>query len=145
MSGQESRKSRSAAILAGHHRDFLDGLRGLLESAVQTVYVVSDYASLLEGARRLRPVIIVMDFSFAARDFPQLIRDIADDSPTSRVIVLTTHDEASTTQLTLDAGVAGVVLKRCAGRDFQSAVDAVLRGEVFVSSDITRNGTQVSR
>jgi len=112
-------------------------MRGLLRSAVQTVYVVADADTLLEGAKRLRPALVIMDLSFASNDFAQLMQGIHDVSPASRVIVLTVHDELSTTRLTLEAGAAGVVLKRCAGRDLLPAVDAVLRGDTFVSPDMS--------
>ena len=145
-SSEEDRKlrSRSCAILADRHRDFSDGMRSLLKSAVQTVYVVADSDTLLEGAKRLRPVLIIMDLSFANNEFQRLIRSIFEVSPASRVIVLTAHDELSTTRLTLEQGAAGVVLKRCAGRDFLPAVDAVLRDEVFVSAELSA-GARVSR
>lgn len=138
-STEEDRKlrSRSCAILADRHRDFSDGMRSLLKSAVQTVYVVADSDTLLEGAKRLRPVLVVMDLSFANNDFPLLMRSILEVSPASRVIVLTAHDELSATRLTLEGGAAGVVLKRCAGRDFLPAVDAVLRDEIFVSPEMS--------
>jgi DNA-binding NarL/FixJ family response regulator len=49
------------------------------------------------------------------------------------VIVLSVHDEPVAVGQVLRAGAAGFVLKRTAGADLAAAVDAVLRGETFVS------------
>ena len=64
-----------------------------------------------------------------------LLREIAELSPTPRVIVLSVHDEATVARMALASGVQGVVLKRTIGSDFLCAVSAVLRGERYVSAD----------
>jgi DNA-binding NarL/FixJ family response regulator len=112
-----------------------EGVRGLLESAFQTVYVVADLESLQEGVQRLTPALIVLDLSLAGCDFAPVLQKIHELSPASWVIVLTLHDQAAVARHALAAGADSVVLKRCAGSDFMPAVDAVLRGEAFVSPD----------
>lgn len=125
----------TCAVLAERHSVLAEGLRGLLETAFDTVYLVADIESLREGARRLTPGLIVIDLSFAGPNFPDLLRRIRQQSPDTRVIVLTVHDEAAAVEKALAAGAEGVVLKRCAGRDLMLAVDALRRGERFVSPD----------
>jgi DNA-binding NarL/FixJ family response regulator len=50
-----------------------------------------------------------------------------------KVIVLSVHDEPAVYSQALGAGAAGFVLKRTAAVDLHAAVDAVLRGETYVS------------
>lgn len=125
----------SCAVLADRHTVLAEGIRALLETAFETVYLVADIESLREGARRLEPGLIVIDLSFAGAGFPDLLRRIRKHSPGTHVIVLSVHDEAAAAEQALAAGAEGVVLKRCAGRDFMLAVDAVLSGGRFVSPD----------
>jgi CheY-like chemotaxis protein len=125
----------TCAILADRHLGVAEGVRGLLESAFQTVYAVADLESLREGVQRLAPALIVLDLSLAGCDFAPVLQKIRELSPTSWVIVLTLYDQAAVARLALEAGADSVVLKRCAGSDFMPAVDAVLRGETFVSPD----------
>jgi DNA-binding NarL/FixJ family response regulator len=47
--------TQNCVLLADRHQDLLDGVRGLLETAFDTVVMVADEASLLEGVSRLRP------------------------------------------------------------------------------------------
>jgi len=110
-----------------------EGVRGLLETAFQTVYVVADPESLRDGAQRLAPTLIVLDLSLASGEFAPLLQKVRKLSPDSRIIVLTVHDEATVARVALAAGADSVILKRCVGTDFMRAVDAVLQGEQFVS------------
>jgi len=125
----------TCAILADRHTAFADGVRGLLETTFESVYMVADVRSLSNGAKRLKPNLIILDLSLVGGDLPGLLKDIAGQSPASRVIVITVHDESTVPPLALDAGARGVVLKRCVGSDFLDAVDTVLRGDRYVSPD----------
>ncbi len=125
----------TCAVLADRHTALADGIRGLLESAFATVYLVADARSLREGAQRLTPGLIVLDLSLAGSGFERLLRKLAKRSPDSRIIVLSLHDEIVVAQKALATGAHGVVLKRCVGRDLMLAIDAVRRGENYVSPD----------
>jgi len=128
-----SRLFPTCAILADRHLGLAEGVRGLLEVAFDTVYVVADQESLCEGARRLSPTLIVLDLPIAGGDVNELLDNIRELSPDSRVIVLTVHDQATVAKLALAAGANSVVLKRCVSRDLVPAIDAVLLGKEFVS------------
>lgn len=136
----------TCAILADRHTELSEGLRGLLETAFQVVYVVADPQSLQAGALRLLPDLIVLDLSLPGRESPALLKKIRALSPNSRVIVLTVHDEPAVARLALASGAHSVVLKRSIGSDFLCAIAAVLRGEEYVSpgcglSATTNSGT----
>lgn len=126
-------QSQTCAIIADRHMGVAEGVRGLLETAFQTVYVVADPESLRDGAQRLAPTLIVLDLSLASGEFAPLLQKVRKLSPDSRIIVLTVHDEATVARVALAAGADSVILKRCVGTDFMRAVDAVLQGEQFVS------------
>jgi len=131
MSTQKS----TCAILADRHTVLAERVRDLLEADFRTVYVVADAPSLREGAQRLAPALIVLDLSLESSDCSQLLGEIPELSPASRVIVLSVHDEAAVARMALASGAQGVVLKRTIGSDFLHAVSAVLRGERYVSAD----------
>jgi len=128
-----SRQIPTCAILADRHLGLAEGVRGLLETAFDTVYVVADLESLREGAERLAPAVIVLDLPLAGGEPSGLLHKIHELSPGSRVIVLTMHDQATVAKLALAAGANSVVLKRCVSTDFMPAIDAVLLGKEFVS------------
>jgi two-component system invasion response regulator UvrY len=127
-------QNSTCALLADRHTMLAERVRDLLEADFETVYIVSDLLSLREGAKRLKPELIVLDLSLAGRAARNILRDISELSPDSRVIVLSVHDEAVVARAALASGAQSVVLKRSIGNDFLSAVSAVRRGERFVSS-----------
>jgi DNA-binding NarL/FixJ family response regulator len=128
-----SRQIPTCAILADRHLGLAEGVRGLLEAAFDTVYIVADLESLREGAKRLSPTVVVLDLPLAGGEVNELLHEIHELSPNSRVIVLTVHDQATVAKLALAAGASSVVLKRCVSSDFMPAIDAVLLGKEFVS------------
>lgn len=125
----------SSAILADRHLGFAEGIRGLLEAVCRTVYVVADIDALSEGAARLEPALVVLDLSIAGTRLSDLLQSIRERSPGTRVLVLSLYDQPSIVELALAAGANGVLLKRCVGSEFLSAVDAVAHGKPYVSPD----------
>ena len=52
-------------LLADRRHGLTEGVCGLLKTAFDTVVMVDDEASLLESARRLQPMVAVVDLSLA--------------------------------------------------------------------------------
>ena len=126
----------SCVLLADRHHGLRDGVRGLLETEFETVFMVADEASLLEGAGRLKPAIVVVDLSLAAGDLPGLLARVTERSPGSKVLMLTVHDEATVAQAALAAGAAGVVLKSKLATDLLPAVEALRAGKRYLSPEL---------
>ena len=49
--------------IADRHNGLFERIRGLLETTFDQVFLVTERASLIEGAARLQPTVIVMDLS----------------------------------------------------------------------------------
>jgi two-component system secretion response regulator SsrB len=120
--------SPSCVLLADRHHGLTEGVRGLLETAFGTVVMVADEASLLEGARRLRPDVVVVDLSLARHSSLDWLRDLRARCPQTRVVVLSVHDEQSVARAAIEAGADAFVLKRAIATDLLPAV-ARVRGD----------------
>ena len=129
-------RNPTCALLADQHTISAEGIRDLLGTAFNSVYVVGDVKSLHDGTRRLQPTVVVLDISFAESNSLELTRWIKKHSPFSKLIVLTCQDHAQGVQTSISAGADAIVLKRCVAQDLLIAVDAVQRDEKFVSHDI---------
>jgi DNA-binding NarL/FixJ family response regulator len=125
--------SHSRVLLADAHPNMLEAVRGLLEGKFMATVMVADEASLLEAVPRFEPDLVVVDLSLPASGGVNVVRRLFSRHPDLRVIVLSVHDEPVALSQALGAGAAGFVLKRTAARDLTAAVDAVLRGETYVS------------
>jgi DNA-binding NarL/FixJ family response regulator len=126
--------SHRCLLLADAHANMLDAVRGLLGGRFATTVMVADEASLLEAAGRMQPDLVVVDLSLPVSGSVNAVRTLCGRYPGLRVIVLSVHDEQTALSQVLAAGAAGFVLKRTAAADLTEAVDAVLRGETYVSA-----------
>jgi DNA-binding NarL/FixJ family response regulator len=128
----------SCVLLADRHHGLRDSVRGLLETEFETVFMVADEASLLEGAGSLRPVIVVIDLSLSGGDLPGLLKRVGARAPGSKVLILTVYDGPTIAEAALIAGADGVVLKRSLGTDLLPAVDALRGGKRYLSPGLSR-------
>ncbi len=70
----------SCVLLADRHH----GLRDSVQTArikFETVFMVADEASLLEGAGRLRPEAVVIDLSLSAGNIQALLARVGERAP----------------------------------------------------------------
>ena len=128
--------SPTCVLLADHHTISTEGIRDLLTTAFDSVYVVGDVKSLHDGARRLQPTVVVLDNGFAQSNVLELTRWIKKHSPSSKLIMLACQDHAQGVQISVSAGADAIVLKRCVAQDLLAAVDAVQHNESFISPEI---------
>ena len=120
-----SDKPLSCVLLADRHHGLSEGIRGLLETAFETVVMVADEKSLLEGADRLHPEVVVVDLSLARGAGLDWLRALRERCPKLRVIVLSVHDEKSVERAAIEAGADAFVLKRAIATELLPAVERV--------------------
>ena len=122
-----SEQPLSCVLLADRHHGLTEGVRGLLETVFETVVMVADETSLIEGAARLQPEVAIVDLSLARDRGLGWLRGIRLRCTDLKVIVLSVHDEQSVLQAAMDAGADALVLKRAIATDLLPAV-ALVRG-----------------
>jgi DNA-binding NarL/FixJ family response regulator len=121
-----SEKRVSCVLLADRHHGLSEGVRGLLETAFETVVMVADSASLIEGVGRLQPDVAIVDLSLARDSGLDWLRRIRRRCPDLKVIVLSVHDEQNIRRTVLEAGADAFVLKRAIATDLLPAIEAVI-------------------
>jgi DNA-binding NarL/FixJ family response regulator len=96
--------------------------------------MVADESSLLETAERVRPALLLVDLTLARKDVARLITRLKESSPESKVIILSVHDEPAVARAVLASGADGFLVKCRLGSELIPAVEAVLRGERYLSA-----------
>jgi len=140
-----SDRATRCVLLADRHHGLIEGVRGLLETAFGTVFMVGDEASLIDGVERLEPSVAVVDLALAGGNWLQLLRKLREGSPASKLIVLSLYDELSVVRAAMGAGADGFVLKRAIATEMLDAIAAVLRGESYVSPSIGGSAAAVAQ
>jgi len=123
-------------LLGERHHGLSDGVRGLLDTAFGAVFMVADETSLLEGAARLQPTLVVVDLALADGDLPCLLAHLRKQAPSAKILLLSVHDESEAVSAALAMGADGLVLKREIATELLQAVDSLLAGKRYVSTSV---------
>ena len=122
-------------ILADDHTLVRDGLRRILEDAhdFEIVGEGCDGASTLALARERDAQVLVLDLSMPGRSGVDLIKQIKEEKPALRILVLTMHAEHQYAVRAFKAGASGYLTKESASAELVNAVTKVATGGVYVS------------
>ena len=103
---------------------------------LQIISEVSDGLEAVQKAQELQPDLILLDVGLPKLNGIDAARRIKKVSPTSRILFMSQDSSADVVREALNLGAQGYVVKSDAGSELLSAVNAVLRGERFVSSGV---------
>ncbi len=122
-------------LLADDHALVRDGLRHILKSAsgFEVVGEASDSASTVALIRACAADVLVLDLSMPGRNGVELIKQIKDEKPALRILVLTMHAEQQYAVRAFKAGASGYLTKESASAELVAAVTKVAAGGVYVS------------
>jgi DNA-binding NarL/FixJ family response regulator len=124
-------------VLVDDHPIVRAGFRQLLDMHPGWEVVELGSASELAAHMRNEPVdLLVLDLSLADADGLVLIRHVLGMRPSVPIIVLSMHDGALYVQDAIAAGARGYVTKRSGPDEIVDAVEAVTRGQTYLSRDI---------
>jgi DNA-binding NarL/FixJ family response regulator len=104
---------------------------------LQVICKAQDGSEAVELARKLQPDLIVIDVGLPKIHGIEAIRQIREHVPNSIVLFVSQNSDADVVQRALEVGGRGYVLKAQAGSDLLPAVEAVLRGQRFVSGGLS--------
>lgn len=127
-------------LLADDHAVLRAGLR-LLLSSQEGLTVAGEAATGIEAltlAEKLQPDLILLDLSMPALGGLDALPTLRRLAPDARILILTMHDDPQYLRAALKKGAAGYVLKKAADTELLSAIQAVLRGEMYVHPSMTR-------
>jgi DNA-binding NarL/FixJ family response regulator len=132
--------SNSRLLLVDDHWLVRASLKSLLEdfAGVDVVAEASNGREAMDQIVQHRPDLILMDISMPELNGVEATRRIVDQHPDVRVIVLSMHADEEHVLRALRAGASGYVLKGSAPRELELAIDAVARGQIFLSPAISR-------
>jgi len=114
--------------------------RQFLSSALQDrsdVEIVSEACDGIEAIERTQefyPELVLLDIGIPKLNGIEAAQRIRVISPDSRILFISQESSADIVQKALATGAHGYVVKSDAGRELLGAVDAVVRGEHFLSS-----------
>ena len=125
-------------ILADDHTLVRAGIRALLEKLpqVQVVGEAGDGREALNLVKRQRPDVVLMDIAMPGLNGLEAAARMARDFPAVKIILLSMHNNEEYVLRALKSGVAGYLLKKAATAELETALQRVVRGEIYLSREI---------
>jgi DNA-binding NarL/FixJ family response regulator len=125
-------------LIADDHELVRRGIVTLLQSheGWEVCGEAKDGREAVEKAKQLKPDVVVLDIGMPNLNGLAATRQLAQQDPRCKIIVLTITDSDRVIREALDAGARGFVLKSDAARDLVSAVEALQRNRMFFTSRV---------
>lgn len=121
-------------LLADDHAVLRAGIRALLDMQpdIEVIGEAGDGRQAVERVRELGPDIILMDIGMPGLDGLAATRQIRENHPGTRILILTQHENKEYVLPALKIGASGYVLKRAEGDELLTAIRAVHAGGTFL-------------
>jgi len=127
-------------IIVDDHEVVRLGLRTLLEHHPDFI-VVGEAATVKEAVQRtllLRPDVVVMDIRLLGGSGIDACRQIVEQAPETKVIMLTSYAEDEMLFDAIAAGACGYVLKQIGSNDLIRAIETVGKGDALLDPALTQ-------
>src|SRR5271167_1684653 len=120
-------------LIADDHEVVRRGLCTLLQShdGWEICGEAKDGRQAVEMAGQLKPDVVIVDIGMPNLNGLAATRQLSQQNPQQKIIVLTITDSDQVIREALDAGARGFVLKSDAARDLVTAVEALQRNRMF--------------
>lgn len=127
-------------LVADDHGLLRAGLIALLngESGMVVVGEADDEHSAVSLTVEKRPDVVLMDISMPDSGGIQATRRIKQLVPEARILIMTVHEDKGLMQEAIRAGAMGYILKRAIKSELVNAIQAVIRGELYLHPAMAR-------
>ncbi len=127
-------------MLADDHPVVRQGLRALLqrETDIEIVGEADTGRQAVRLARNLKPDVVVMDIAMARLNGLEATRQINKETPSSRVLILSSYSDDEYLHRSMEVGAAGYLLKQAVLTDVIRAIREVKRGYTFFGPTIAK-------
>jgi len=127
-------------VIVEDHPLFREGLASILSVAPE-FKVVAQVGNLKEGKEAIlkwTPEVALLDLSLPDGSGHDLLEWVRLESPITRVLIITMHQEPEVVAKAIECGAMGYLLKESSAENLLFAVRQVLSGETYIDSSIAR-------
>jgi len=127
--------------LVDDHQMVREGFKHLLELTpeYQVIFEADCYQAASEALRSCANIdIIIIDISLPDKNGIELLKYCSKHYPHIKSIIVSMYDHNPYVSNALDAGAWGYVSKRAASDELINAINAVIKGDTFLSHDVLK-------
>lgn len=125
-------------LIADDHQLVRQGMAALLsvKPEFEILGQATDGVEAVELATSLRPDIILMDLQMPHKDGIEATREIKEDNPEARILIITSFAEDENVYLAIKAGALGYLLKDSSPKELMQAIHDVCEGRLSLHPNI---------
>lgn len=125
-------------VIADDHSLILEGFSKIITSEWPQYHVatVNNKQELLELLSNSNFDILFQDIKFRNDDAREFIKEIKLNFPTLKIIIISTLNDEFTVNTLFNQGIDGFIAKSDDSIEILTAIDAVVNGNTYISSDI---------
>jgi two-component system response regulator DevR len=126
-------------VVVDDHEVVREGLVAMLDRrpGFQVVGEAGTVADALTVIRRFQPDLVVMDVRLPDGSGVEACREIREDLPGTRVVMLTSYPDEDAVMAAIIAGASGYLLKQIRARDLIAGLEVVGRGGSLLDPAVT--------
>jgi DNA-binding NarL/FixJ family response regulator len=126
-------------LIVDDHILVRQGLRAILEKKmdVEIVFEASDGSEALEGCKKYKPDLVIMDVTMPVMNGIEATRKIIKECDNIKVLALSAHVDKHFISEILAAGASGYLHKNCDQKIFLEAIEQISAGNMYISPDLT--------
>lgn len=125
-------------VIADDHTIVREGLKQILAAAgdLSVVGEARDGQEVLQQVRANDFDVLLLDMSMPGKSGTELIKQVKDEKPKLRVLVLSMHQEHQYAVRAVKAGASGYLTKDSASTQLVTAIRKVATGGAFISAEV---------
>jgi DNA-binding NarL/FixJ family response regulator len=130
---------RKGILLVDDHSFMRAGLAQLIDRQpdMKVCGEAGDPAEAIQQLAKTKPDLVLTDLTMPGRSGLEFIKDLHAFNASTPVLVISMHDESVYAERALRAGARGYIMKGAGGESLLIALRQVLRGEVYVSPQMS--------
>jgi DNA-binding NarL/FixJ family response regulator len=134
-------------LLADDHTLVRAGIRSLIQAlpGIQVVAEAGDGREALSLIETHQPDVALLDIAMPGLNGLEVAAQVADNFPFVRVMILSMHATEEYVLRALRAGAVGYLLKDADTAELELAINAVTRGETYLSPAVSKHVTEYVR
>ncbi len=127
-------------LVSDDHQLILDGIGTYIKTCYPSseVTFAKTKSALIAALNTVKYDVLLQDIRLGNDDAREFIKDIFRIQPTIKVIIVSTLFDATTVKTLLNQGAHGYVIKVDGLEEIHQAIEAVLSGEIYLSSALQK-------